>query len=292
VRSYFEFRQSPVALLAAVLAEVGAGSGTVGIETRYLSAHYWEELEAALPAAEIRACDAVFDQARAIKTPEEIRLLARAARNTEKALLSTYTGVFEGESEFSLVERLSTNLLRSGAESVEFAYINAGPNTGYPHSKPSAYTCRAGDVLKTDCGASYEGYISDVARTAVIGPASAEQLSIYNRLLEIHHHCIGLVRPGTRACEIYEAMQREHERVGIHFGLTHAGHSVGITGHEHPILNPYDKTPLEPNMIFYVETRVRWAGKAGYHIEDLVQVTDDGPLVHTGFFDINRLLEL
>lgn len=292
VRSYFEFRQSPVNVLADVLEEIGAGSGKIGIETRYLSANYLQEMQSKLPAASIGSCDAIFDEARVVKTPEEIALLVHAARSTEKALLSTYAGTSEGDTEYSLVERLSTNLLRSGAQTIEFAYINVGPNTGYPHSKPSGYAAKSGDLLKTDCGALYDGYISDIARTAVIGAASPEQRSVYDRLLEIHAHCISLARPDKRPSDIYAAMVSEHERVGLHFGLTHAGHSVGITGHEYPILNPYNNDAFLANTMLYIETRVRWPGKEGYHIEDLVQVTDGEPIVHTKFFSIDKLLEL
>lgn len=292
IRAYFEFKQSPIALLAIVLGELGCGSGKVGIETHYLSANYWKELEAALPAAAFGSCDSLFDRARVVKTPAEIALLVKAARSTEKALLATYAGIQEGDNEFDLVERLSSNLFRSGAQKINFAYINVGPNTGYPHSHPTAYQGVAGDLIKTDCGGFYNGYISDVARTAVLGKASPEQLSIYSRLLEIHDACVALARTGTRPSDIYATMVREHERVGIHFGLTHAGHSVGITGHEQPILNPYNTEGLEANTMLYIETRVRWPGKAGYHIEDLIQVTDDGPVVHTGYFDIRNLMEV
>ena len=38
-----------------------------------------------------------------------------------------------------------------------------------------------------------------------------------------------------------------------------------------------------------VETRVRWIKKEGYHIEDLVLITDDGPKVLTTYFDAEEL---
>lgn len=45
-------------------------------------------------------------------------------------------------------------------------------------------------------------------------------------------------------------------------------------------------------MCFYVETRVRWPGKEGYHVEDLVQVTDGDPIVHSRFFPSEWLFEM
>ena len=58
------------------------------------------------------------------------------------------------------------------------------------------------------------------------------------------------------------------------------------------MLAAYDETPLEPNMAFAVETRVRWPGVQGFHIEDLVVIREDGPEIITKFMDTTRLMEL
>jgi Xaa-Pro aminopeptidase len=58
------------------------------------------------------------------------------------------------------------------------------------------------------------------------------------------------------------------------------------------MLSPYEQWELRPNMCFYVETRVRFAGKCGYHVEDLVQVTDGDPIVHTRFFPAETLFQI
>jgi Xaa-Pro aminopeptidase len=45
-------------------------------------------------------------------------------------------------------------------------------------------------------------------------------------------------------------------------------------------------------MVFAVETRVRWPGKEGYHIEDLVVIEEQGPEVVTTLMDTAELMEL
>ena len=293
VRSYIEFRVSPIEVLADVLREKGLAAGNIGVEFHYLSAHYADELRTLMPDARLVECDRLFAQTRMIKTDEEIRRLTHAARSTERALLATFATTHVGETEKSMAERLSANILLSGASKTEFFYINAGPNTGYPHSAAGQYQCRAGDIVKADCGGFYDGsFISDVARTGVIGKASEEQRSIWDRLQQVHHACISNARKGKRACDIFAAMTKEMARVELHFSLPHAGHSVGLTAHETPILSPMDQTEIEPNMTFYIETRVRWPGKVGYHIEDLVVVSEQGPTVLTGAFNNSQLFEI
>ncbi len=285
VRAYVEFKISPIELLADVLKELGLETAHIGIELEYLFAHYYRELMERLPGLKLGGCEELFNRVRMIKTQQERDLLVRAARATEKALLATYSTIQPGETEKSMANRLANHLLHCGADNVKFLYINGGANTGFPHMQPTDYAVKTGDIIKTDCGGYFTEYISDIARTAVVGPPSAEQRSIYQRLMEVHRGTIDMLRPGNRASDVYNTASRLYAKVDIPFSLPHQGHSVGIGGHEKPILNPFDHTVLQPNMMFYVETRVRWPGKEGYHIEDLIQVTEKDPVVHSTYFD-------
>jgi Xaa-Pro dipeptidase len=292
VRSYIEFKMSPIEALIDVLKEKGLENGRIGFESHYLSAHFFKEMSTALPDAKFVGCDQLFAEVRMIKTDEEIARLTHAAQRTERALLATYATIKAGETEKNMTDRLANYMMLAGAHAVNFLYINAGLNTGYPHCLGTSYQCNPGDIVKADCGATFDGYVSDVARTGVLGRASEEQRSIYARLLQIHRECIDLVRPGNRAADIFAAMQSGHQKADLPFPLPHAGHSVGLAGHETPILSPFDYTQLQPKMMFYVETRVRWLGKVGYHIEDLVLVNDGAPTVVTGFFGTDSLFEV
>lgn len=185
VRSYVEFRVSPIQQLAAVLNEKGLSKGRIGIEYRYLSLHYADELRRLIPHASFVECDDLFASSRMIKTDDEIRRLTQAGRSTERALLGTFATIHPGEAEKSMADRLSANMLLSGATNAEFFYINAGPNTGYPHSSATDYQCKQGDVIKADCGGTYDGsFVSDVARTGVIGKPTEEQRSVWDRVQE------------------------------------------------------------------------------------------------------------
>ena len=98
--------------------------------------------------------------------------------------------------------------------------------------------------------------------------------------------------PGTLASEVFEVAVEGYKEVEISFSLSFAGHGVGYAIHETPMLAGDDHTPLEPGMFFSVETRVRWPGKAGYHIEDAVLITKSGPELVTKFMDTSHLMEL
>ena len=56
------------------------------------------------------------------------------------------------------------------------------------------------------------------------------------------------------------------------------------------MLSGDEHTLLRPNMVFSVETRVRWPGREGYHIEDVVVIRDDGPELVTTFMPTSELM--
>ena len=186
VRAYSQHQDSPIKLLSDVLQEKGLGAGRIGFEPAYLTTDYYLELLETMPEAKFESCEPMLQKVRMIKTDAEIDLLCRAATSTERALMATYSTARPGEKERDLVARLGANILQSGAELPSFLFFTVGPNTGYAHPDPTDIELQPNDVLKADCGGWFSGYFSDIGRTVVVGKATDEQLSIYNRLAEVH----------------------------------------------------------------------------------------------------------
>jgi len=293
VRGYVEFKTSPVVALAEVIRERGLERGKIAIELEYLSASYFADLKQAVPHATFVAAQPFFAGVRKIKTSEEIAAIEEGALATERALLATYATIRPGEPESSMRTRLITNLLLCGAESISFAFINAGGNAGFPHKIAGAYQCVVGDTVKSDVGGYWNGYVSDVGRTGIVGAPSAKQADIWARLCEVQRATIDQLRPGNTPAQVFETMKKTMAKVNLPFPLPHAGHGIGIAVHEDPILNPFDRSELRPNMVFMVESRVRWPNAEGYHMEDLVIVRESAPKVATGaIFTTDRLFAI
>ena len=285
IRPFKEFVTSPIAVVADVLEELGLARGKIGIELDYLAGTYLDALRERLPDIAVSSCTGTFAQARMIKTARELELLAKAYRATEKALLATYATIREGETEKSMANRLADSIMHSGADLVAYLHINAGPNTGYPHMAPGDYGVKRGDIVKADVGGWYHEYITNVGRTAKLGAPNAEDLSYWQRLRAIHHEIIGMLRPGNTGRQLFERATVLHKQADLPFPYAHNGHSVGLQVHEHPLVNPFEDIPYRPGMVSTVETRVRWVGKVGYHMEDLVEITEGAPRVLSDAFD-------
>jgi Xaa-Pro aminopeptidase len=109
-------------------------------------------------------------------------------------------------------------------------------------------------------------------------------------LRDIHHQIIDMLRPGNSGQQLFEKARVLHERASLPFPYAHNGHSIGLEAHEHPLINPFEMTVYEPGMISTVETRVRWVGQKGLHMEDLIEITDTGPILLSDAFDNEEIM--
>src|SRR5699024_6001395 len=87
---------------------------------------------------------------------------------------------------------------------------------------------------------------------------------------------------GVKVSELFHLCKKLYEEKGLPFDMPHLGHSQGIGLHEEPVIHPFNHTVLQENMILNIEPRVRDSeSNSGYHLEDLVLITEDGLVILT-----------
>jgi Xaa-Pro aminopeptidase len=290
VRTYVENADSPVDALAEVLEEKGLDKGRVGIEVKFCTAAYYWELEGRLPGATLVPADAVLGQARALKTPAEIERLHKAAVVTEEAVYTAWKRSHPGDTEKDVAERMVEEMMKRGADRVDHISLGCGQNTAVVHHQPGPKKLEPGDLFTSDFGVVYQGFWSDIARVGVVGQPSQLQRDLYKTLREVQRATIARMKPGVEARELFNFAKEEYLRRGVDFAWRpHIGHSMPQTrGHEDPRIQPFDETPLEPNMLIAIEPSFR-AGKERYHIEDLVLVTDNEPRILSDWWNTEEL---
>ena len=283
MRSYTEFVESPVDLLAEVVVEKGLARGRLGIEAGSLPAAYVNQLRKRLPGATLVDCGEILDRTRMIKTRDEIEALAAAGRATERAIRDAFERATIGEPEKKVADDITAGVTAAGADVLNFMFLGTGMRSFEWHARPGATQLEAGHVLHTDVAGNFVGYWSDLARTAFVGDPSPRQREIYDRLYQTHVETLEAIRPGLRAGDLYSICEAAYDRVGLPFQMAHIGHGLGLGLHEHPMLKPSTDELLQPGMVLCIEPAYLDPGVAGYHIEDLVLVTDDGGKVLTDY---------
>lgn len=281
IRSYIEFKESPIDYLIDVLREKKLEKANIGLETDYLAIQYFEKLCTSLPHISFSDCGDIFEELRMIKSKEEIELLSYAAKATRKAIDAALLSTKEGDSEKDLANKIRSNLFEMGADEITFLVIGVGKRSSIAHPLPGEFPLTEGEIVRLDVGALWRGYNSDVARTASIGPPNNEQKEIYKTLIEIYRKVIQNMTIGKRFCDPFNLCKKLYESRGFSFNFPHIGHNMGIGLHEHPMVSPEDKKSLQENMIINLEPFYRSPDGYGYHVEDLLLIQRDGAKVLT-----------
>ena len=289
--TYVEFEESPAAALAQRLRSRGLEGGRIGLEMMYLFAGYYEELRAALPGATFLAADRIIAEGRKVKRPEEIELLRTAALATQHAQMGAFAESHEGDTERSLLTRILSRQMEAGL-AYHHGSLSAGPHTVINHHRAGDYRIVKGDLIRIDCGGTLQGYISDVARMAVVGTPSPRQTECYRITREAERRGIAALRAGTPAKQAFEAVRETFEGTRLKFTMPHVGHGVGIDAHEMPLLQPQETMPLDPGMVIYLEPIALDPGGSMYHVEDLVLVTEADPRILTDWDDGEELFQI
>ena len=266
------FDSLPAALAAAIKA---SGAKRVALDESRCCVSNWNAVVAACPEVEIFPGSSVFLQARLVKHPEEIAGVERSTEIAEAALAAALRDFHPGMTELDLEHAYLMELARHDARPLFFVATAAG-RSAYSDTKNTALTIQAGDVIRFDFGCVWNGYNSDLARTAVVGQPNEKVAKYYEAVRLGTQDAIAAIRPGITAEHIFEIAVDVTRKNGIpHYKRHHCGHGIGVECYDLPSVAPGDRTVLVEDMILNVETPYYELGWGGVQMESTVVVTRD-----------------
>src|SRR5439155_3116400 len=110
---------------------------------------------------------------RAVKDPDEVSAIRRAAELAASALDAVLPSLRSGETERAIAARLEAALRERGSEWHPFqTIVAAGPRSALPHARASDRAVGRGEWVLLDFGAQLDGYCADLTRTVVVGAAA------------------------------------------------------------------------------------------------------------------------
>jgi len=147
-------------------------------------------------------------------------------------------------------------------------------------------------MIRVDIFGTMSGYLSDVARTAVVGNPTAFQRQTWSKLMESRAITLKMIKPGAHTRDIYLAFSKKFKELGLK-PIDFVGHGMGLTLHEEPYINKFADTALEEGMVLCVEPYYMLPEKQmGFQIEDEVIVTSQGYELITNYRDSSELIEI
>lgn len=282
---------------------------TIGLEMDEASYSLVKRLEAALHAPAIANADAVMREARAVKTPEEIRLITECGEKHERVYRQIPRLYRPGMTDIELqieIERatrleggmgqmrvtgqdmeINMGSVLAGANAdapspYDFALGGAGASPALPVGADGT-VLRPGMAVMVDTNGDFNGYMTDMTRTFSIGELPAEAMTAHQLSRDICRAIERMALPGVACSDLYDKALKMVTDAGmqhIFMGRTSqagfVGHGVGITINELPVLSPRSKNIIQAGNVIAVEPKfvIKDVGAVG--VENTYVVTANG----------------
>jgi Xaa-Pro aminopeptidase len=163
--------------------------------------------------------------------------------------------------------------------------LNTSRNT-VPYGGEGDMTFAPGDILRNDYVSYYLGYPGHQSRVVVVGTPSDDQRRIYRVMRDIYRAAIERCRVGAKARDIWLFADNLFRGRGYEHMIHLAGHGVGPWFHQQePYIIPSSHQELEAGMVLAMEPHV-----GSWHLQDLILISDDGPILLSNRFNTDELL--
>jgi Xaa-Pro dipeptidase len=197
------------------LRELGAAGARIGVIGLQGNTRFWEgnvahgvivALERELPRAELVNATPVLEEARFVKSDEEVACLERATLLAEGALEVLECEAKPGVPERQVYARMLGHLIEQGSDLPTMILWSAGwPQPSSNHYQPTGRPLQAGDVIHTELEARWAGYVGQRTQPAFIGAAPAEYRAMFRLQQEALARCYDLLRPGATVGDLARA---------------------------------------------------------------------------------------
>jgi len=227
------------------------------------------------------------------KEEDEINILLKAIKISEKSLENTLNYIKIGMQELQIKQFLMQELYKNGAEGLSFdPIVLTGKNSAIPHGYSSSQNIiKQGDTLLFDFGAAIKGYKADITRTFFMIEIDEYQRKAYETVRQANK--IGIQKskmPNTMHDVDNETTLILENSDYKKFIVHKTGHGLGLDVHEDPYIVRGNKTSLEEGMVITVEPGLYIPEKFGIRIEDDVLITNNQPRVLTSFSKELRII--
>jgi Xaa-Pro aminopeptidase len=208
-----------------------------------------------IPNARIVDATEFVDEIKAIKSPEEIGLLRRAAAMQDEVMAKVIAAIKPGmrDSDLSSLAQYEGQL-RGSQQGV---FRGSSEPLGRPAILRGIHfqgrVLKAGDyitLLVENNGPG--GYYTELARTMVLGKASQELRDAFAVVCAAQQHTVARLKPGASCADIYAAHNEFMRQHGAPPELRLYGHSQGYDMVERPMLRADEPMRLAADMCLAV----------------------------------------
>lgn len=249
------------------------------------------ELSKALRKTKFVECGNELDKLRAVKSPNELRIMRKAAEIADEGVRAMIDASRPGVAEYEVHMAVEKAMFDAGGDN-PWSVIQSGPRATISYMSPD-YTQRKlgeGDMIYADIGSELMGYHSDIQPAYIVGKGNTEQLSIIEDSLNMLKAMFEATRPGATDADVVKSAYAvmDDSRFRSYVRRWTLGHGYGV-GSDPPDMTsatlnlPKSKQmKLQENMVLCLEPGIFVPRVGGAAVEDEVIITANGCEVLTG----------
>ena len=259
----------PVDALAIALDSLGLADARLGFDDLTLALRLNQDAQ-----VDPRPVDArpLLQSVRLVKTPGELAAMRKAAALTQEAFYEAIATARPGAATANLGRIFNTELAKRGATTP----IGA---KGFGMAQMLHPTLEDGALVPCAAIAVHDWYNTDMGRTLVVGPPTAEQRRIHGHLESAFDALEALLRPGTATDDVFPIIEDSVRRGGGDPArLALYVHAIGIDSYDygHNARQPGFMLEEGATLCVYALYMAPEAGGAAF-IEEEYAIGESGP---------------
>lgn len=296
--------------LAAALSSHDLHAARLGMELDVVPAAEVSKLQHHLPRVNLQGLDHLIRLVRAVKSEWELSWMRAASEQLDNAMRAVRDlfrpGIREDELALSLehILRLMGHQgplrMRRWNGEMFIGQVVAGANAALPGALDAPLggagryptlgkgaaprAIQEGEVLVVDLVGAANGYLSDCTRCFAVGDVGADLRRAYDWCEDAYFELADACRPGVVAGAIHERaleLAADSGYADNFMGVApdqarFIGHGLGTEIDEYPFLARGQELQLAPGMVFALEPKLVFAGRAAVGVEDTFVVTEGG----------------
>lgn len=193
---------------------------------------------------------------RRCKDADEVALLRRSVACCERAYAAAKAAIAPGKTELDIYGVMADAVTQEAGYAIPFAGdFVCGLRALKTGGTPVPNELLSGDLYILDFFPIYRGYWSDMCRTFAVTTVSDLQQQAWEIVAGALRWVEENVKPGMACVEVYAALKEQLDAFEPARGSFshHAGHGIGLDGHEKPWLIPDSEDVFEEGNVFTAE---------------------------------------
>jgi Xaa-Pro dipeptidase len=175
----------------------------------------YEKLRAELPQVRFENATDLMQEARSVKSAEEIAFIERAAEIIGLAIDALVKETRPGVPESHLVAEMLKEIMKQGGEPITMLLFGAGgPEVPWAQRVVTGRPLKTGDLINTEVEAKYGGYIAQALQPISLGPRPKELEEIFDTTKGVFEKMLKVLKPGTTFGEVVAFYQDEIRTAG------------------------------------------------------------------------------